>query len=52
MSCPPCNGACRQGRDCPARDEPEPIDPRAMRWVFVGLAVFWLGVAAVVRSCT
>lgn len=50
MSCPPCNGNCCQGRNCPTREE---RDFTGLRWVVAGLAVFWTFVAVVVvRSCT
>lgn len=47
-TCPPCTGACRQGRDCPA----ERADYRGLRWVALGLLVFWGLVVEVVRGCT
>lgn len=50
MSCPPCKGACQQGRACPDR---QPRDFTGLRWVVVVLAVFWTIVGTVVvRSCT
>jgi len=33
-TCPPCNGQCRQGRDCPANLEHDDENPLAL---FIGL---------------
>lgn len=55
MSCPPCTGCCRQGRDCPAQQhEEDPLAPSkgiALALV-VGIAI-WACVAAayVLRGC-
>lgn len=37
-----------QGDDCHCRG---PIDNRAVRWLSVGMVVFWGLVATLVRSC-
>lgn len=51
MTCPPCTGNCRQGRDCPLA-QPDNEDPLApSRGIAVGLIigiVFWAVVAAAV----
>ncbi len=38
-SCPPCDGGCRQGRDCPSKSDPEPFSQRDALWVLLG----WVG---------
>lgn len=59
MSCPPCTGTCRQGRDCPANEAGQPLTEerrrfRAFAWrlAFGGCLLVWLGFSALcLRSC-
>lgn len=38
MNCPPCNGNCRQGRDCPAGDETT-LETFDKVWLCVGAVI-------------
>ena len=58
-TCPPCNGHCRQGRDCPADADRPPLTPderrqRAIvcRVILVACGAFWAMVAWGVTRCT
>lgn len=46
VSCPPCSGNCRQGRDCPACT---PLDHRDPHGGWFGLSQFGARVGALVR---
>jgi hypothetical protein len=41
MKC--CTNDCRQGRDCPARAESDPMESNTVRWLAALLAVIAVG---------